>query len=124
MYTAVLADGSRVTGEQCAWHDLPADARIASLGAMVSMRDTGAGVTLIVADDFFEGFDAYGFQMYDVQAVDGGEILGRGLQLLCVAGDSFLTVDINLSNGQRRARWQPLAAMTYNRVLLRSGIGR
>lgn len=124
MFTAQLEDGTQVNGDECPWHEVPADARITCLAAKISAIDPAVGVSVIVADDAYLGFDAYGFQMYDLQAVDGSGLMGRGVQLLCVAGDAFLTVDINLTNGQRRAHWQPMAAMTYNRALLRPGVGR
>ncbi len=123
MFTAILEDGTHVNGDKCPWHEMPATARVVSLAAQVSAIGVDGGEIIVVADDVYAGFDAYGFQMYNLEAADGSGVLGRGVQLLCVAGDDFLTVDINLNSGQRRARWQPLSRMTYNRSLLRPGTG-
>lgn len=118
MYTAILDDGQRVTGDQCHWHDLPAHVKIVSLGAQIS-----DGLGRVIADDVYAGFDAYGFQMYDVDAVGGGP-LARGVQLICVTDGHFLSVDINVGNGQRRCLWRPVSQLTYARSLLRQGLVR
>ncbi len=116
MYTATLENGTLISGRP--WHEMPVDVRVVSLGA--SVRVMGPKGMQTVADDVYAGFDAYGFQRYDVVSV-GGRGQGYGLQLLCVTGDAFLTVDLNLATGQRRCTLQPLAAMTYDRRLLRTG---
>lgn len=118
MFTAILEDGQRVTGAHRHWHEMPVGVRVASLAAQVSASVHGQLV--VVADDVYQGFEAYGFQMYDIVTPDG--VAGQGVQLLCCAGDSFLCVDIDLVTGQRRAHWRPRSAMTYNQNLLRPGV--
>jgi hypothetical protein len=120
MFTIETESGAKITGNDTRWHDLPADVRVKKLFLKVSAQIAGRMVT--VADDGFAGFDAYGFQMYDIHGAQGQGVLSRGVQLLCVAGDGFLCTDINLSTGCRRGAWAPLATMTYNRALLRAGV--
>ncbi len=116
MFTAILDDGFRLTGDKIHWHEIPEKQKIRSLGVRIGTEE---GFT--VADDMYEGFEQYGFQKYEVKPLDGGQSIAGGVQLLLVSGDRFLTVDINFTTGQRRSVWRPLDEMTYNRSLLRAG---
>lgn len=119
MFTIITDTGRKITGDECHWDALPADIKIASISAYIVIVD--GNKKLLLANDTFSGFERYGFQMYTLQALDGSQRQARGLQILCVSGDAFLTTDINLMTGARRGEWKPLSAMTYNRALLRSG---
>lgn len=120
MFLVVLEDGSEVSGANIRWHDLPANVTIKALGARIVLDR--AGIETLLCDELIEGFDSYGFQMYQVHEPGNEAVVGQGVQFLCVAGDRFLTVDVNLVTGQRRSTWKPLSEMTYRRDLLRCGI--
>lgn len=98
-------DGQVFDESQCLWPDLPADLVISALR---------------IGDDVVSGFQAYGFQRY-AQLVPGLGTLGRGYQLLTLAGDWLVVTDVDELSGRREVRCQPRATMTYAPALLRAG---
>lgn len=120
MYVAHLADGTVVDGNKTPWHDMPRGSLVTRIGCQLILRCDGKPDAQ-VADDMLSGFDSYGFQMYDVH-VPGAAGATRGVQLIGVKGDGFVTVDIDLVTGTRRYAWQPLEKLTYQRSLLRFGV--
>jgi hypothetical protein len=115
MFVAHLADGSMKTEKDVLWHDMPRDVSIKELQ--------------VVDDnvcDSLTGFDAYGFQKYQVTALQGpdaGKAVAWGCQLIGIdeKAGRVVTVDINPLSGVRSTTYSDLKDLSYNRELLRSG---
>lgn len=124
MFVIETADGRRFTEDFCYWHDLPRDLVIARIGIKFTLVDTGAGVTMNVADDFVTGFDEYGFQKYEIVSQDPAIPRIAGAQIIGIsrAARTFVTLDVNMSTGERLCAMRPLSEMTYKPELLRPGL--
>ncbi len=124
MFVVETIDGRRLSEDDCYWHDLPTDIVIARMGAKFTLVDHAAGVSMDVANDFISGFDAYGFQKYDIVSTDENAPRSHGVQLIavCLRADAFMVFDINLSTGERQIVWRPLSELTYKQELLRTGL--
>lgn len=118
MFIAHLEDGTVVSERDCFWHDVPRTVKIKKLQAAAD------GVC-----DSIEGFDAYGFQKYQITGIQGpdqGKVISWGCQLIGVDEKAgvVVTVDINPVSGMRETTRTELTDLSYSRELLRSGHGR
>lgn len=118
MFVAHMSDGSIVSEKDVFWHDVPRSVEIKEL--QVVDDD---------ACDSLKGFDAYGFQKYQINALQGpdqGKAVAWGSQLIGVdeKAGKVVTIDINPVSGVRVTTYTDLKDLTYNRELLRSGLGR
>jgi hypothetical protein len=118
MFVAHLADGTLKSEKDFFWHDMPRGVAIKELQAV------GDDVC-----DSLSGFDAYGFQKYQVTALQGpdsGKAVAWGCQLIGIDEKSgkVVTVDVNPVSGVRATSYTDLKDLSYNRELLRSGHGR
>jgi hypothetical protein len=119
MFSAVLRDGTRLTESECMWHDMSRNVDIVRLEVVLK----NGGSTYLIFDSI-EGFDAYGFQKYQVHDLQGGgKVTSFGCQLLGVdrKNGKLLTVDINPFSGRRVSTYTDLKDMSYNPELLRNG---
>jgi len=111
MFRAHLEDGSVITGDNCAWNDVPRAVDVVKLSA---------------GDDSIQGFDAYGFQKYvvtSVQGPDSGKNIAFGFQLIGIdkKAGTVVRLDVNNDTQKRTVTYEDLKDLTYNRELLRSG---
>jgi len=106
MWSLTTDSGRLVTERDCLWPQLPND--------LVIRR-------LEYDKNVLQGFKAYGFQRYLVNAV-GGDDLGHGVQLIAVKKNgSVQIIDIDHTRGQRRVWTIPESELTYDKRLLRQG---
>jgi hypothetical protein len=117
MYSAVLRDGTRLTESDCLWHDMPRNVAIVRLEVIV--KD---GSSYLIFDSI-EGFEAYGFQKYQVRDIQSSRVTAFGCQILGVdrKNGKLLTVDIDPFSGKRVSTYTDLKDMTYKPELLRNG---
>lgn len=104
MWRIETDNGLVITEAEMLWPDLPPDIVIRNLACgPVHMR----------------GYDAYGFQRFKVNSVQGGHVLEAGAQLIGVKGDRVEVIETGDKGTMRRII--PRSELTYSPALLRHG---
>jgi hypothetical protein len=120
MFLIETSDGQRISEDNCYWHDLPKGIAIKKIGVCLSVDVNGQ--KMLVADDFVEGFDEYGFQKFDSVGIGGGRQTGAQIIAVSHDADKVMVLEVNLSTGHRHTTWKKLSELTYRPDLLRPGV--